>query len=101
MDIGGFNMTTTRETKELTTVDARKKLTKLPEELGDNPATEAVTRRGKPVLAIMTWKDYEAILETLEILSDDKAVEQLRHSIKEVKEGKTYSWKDAKARLAV
>ncbi len=92
-------MTMTRETRELTTVDARRKLTKLPEELGDNPSTVAVTRRGKPVLAIMTWGDYQAILETLEILSDDKAVEQLRRSIKEVKEGKTIPWKKARAQL--
>jgi antitoxin YefM len=89
----------TRETRELTTVDARRKLTKLPEELGANPSTVAVTRRGKPVLAIMTWDDYQAILETLEILNDDKSVEQLRRSIKEVKEGKAISWEEAKARL--
>jgi hypothetical protein len=47
----------------------------------------------------MTWKDYWAILETLEIINDDMTVEQLRRSIKEVKEGKTISWKEAKARL--
>lgn len=92
-------MTITRETKELTTVDARRELTKLPEKLGAEPATVAVTRRGKPVLAIMTWEDYLAIQETLEILSDNDAVEQLRRSIKEVKEGKTIPWKEAKARL--
>lgn len=48
----------------------------------------------------MTWEDYQAILETLEILSDDKAVEQMRRSIREVKEGKTIPWKEAKARLS-
>ena len=90
-----------RETKEITTVDARRELTKLPEKLGAHPATVAVTRRGKPVLAIMTWEDYQAILETLEILSDDKAVERLRRSIREVKEGKAIPWKEAKARLGV
>ena len=94
-------MTMTRETKELTTVNARKKLTKLPEELVAEPATVAVTRRGKPVLAIMTWEDYQAILETLEILSNDESVQQLRRSIKEVKEGKTIPWEAAKARLGV
>ncbi len=93
-------MTMIRETKELTTVDARRKLTKLPEELGAEAATVAVTRRGKPVLAIMTWEDYQAILETLEILSDDESVEQLRRSIKEVKEGKTIPWEKAKVRLS-
>jgi antitoxin YefM len=92
-------MTMIRETKELTTVDARRELTRLPEKLSVEPATIAVTRRGKPVLAIITWADYQAIQETLEILSDDKAVEQLRHSIKEVKEGKTISWNEAKIRV--
>ena len=47
----------------------------------------------------MTWEDYQAILETMAILSDDKAVAQLRRSIKEVKEGKTIPWQEAKARL--
>ncbi len=50
-------MTMTRETEELTTVDARRELTRLPEKLGASSATVAVTRRGKPVLAIMTWDD--------------------------------------------
>ena len=88
-----------RETRELTTVDARRELTKLPEQLGANPATVAVTRRGKPVLAIITWEDYLSILETLEILSDNDAVEQLRRSIKEVTEGKQIPWTKAKTRL--
>ncbi len=47
----------------------------------------------------MTWEDYQAILETLDILSDDEVVEQLRRSIKEVREGKTIPWQQAKARL--
>ena len=88
-----------RETRELTTVDARRELTKLPEQLGASPATVAVTRRGKPVLAIITWEDYLSILETLEILSDNDAVEQLRRSIKEVTEGKQIPWTKAKTRL--
>ena len=88
-----------RGTEEITMVDARRELTKLPEKLEARPATVAVTRRGKPVLAIMTWEDYEAILETLEILSDNEAVEQLRRSIQEVKEGKTVPWEEARARL--
>ena len=92
-------MTTLRETEELNMVDARRDLTKLPERLEARPATVAVTRRGRPVLAIMTWDDYEAILETLEVLSDDEAIEELRQSIQEVKEGKAISWEEAKSRL--
>ncbi len=92
-------MTTPRETQEITMVAARRELTKLPEKLEARPATVAVTRRGKPVLAIMTWEDYEAILETLAILSDDEAMEQLRRSIREVKEGKAIPWEQARTRL--
>jgi antitoxin YefM len=93
-------MSMLRDIEEITTVDARRELTKLPEKLGANPATVAVTRRGKPVLAIMTWEDFQSILETLEILGDDEAAEQLRRSIKEVKEGKQIPWQQAKARLS-
>lgn len=88
-----------REAEELTMVDARRQLTKLPEKLEARPATIVVTRRGKPVLAIMAWEDYEAIQETLEILNDEEAVEQLRRSVREVKEGKTIPWEEAKARV--
>ena len=87
------------EAEELPMVDARRELTKLPERLESKPGTVAVTRRGKPVLAIMTWDDYEAIMETLDILSDEEAITQLRRSIKEVKEGKTISWEEAKSGL--
>jgi antitoxin YefM len=92
-------MTVIRETREISTVDARRELTKLPETLGADPATVAVTRRVKPVLAIMTWEDYQTILETLEILGDEAAVEGLRRSIKEVRAGKQIPWRKAKARL--
>jgi antitoxin YefM len=92
-------MNATRDIEELNMVDARRELTRLPERLASSPTTVTVTRRGRPVLAIMTWEDYEAILETLEILSDEKTVVQLRRSIQEVKEGQTTSWEDAKSSL--
>ena len=92
-------MDTMRDIAELNMVDARRELTRLPERLSSTPATVTVTRRGKPVLAIMAWEDYEAIVETLEILSNEEAVGQLRRSIQEVKEGKTVSWEAAKAQL--
>ena len=92
-------MDTMRDIAELNMVDARRELTRLPERLSSTPATVTVTRRGKPVLAIMAWQDYEAILETLAILSNEEAVDQLRRSIHEVKEGKTVAWEAAKAQL--
>ncbi len=89
-----------RETEELSMVDARRQLTKLPEKLESDAGTVAVTRRGKPVLAIMTWDDYESIMETLEILGDDDALTQLRESVSEVKRGATIPWEEARKRLS-
>ena len=49
----------------------------------------------------MTWQDYVAILETMEVLSDEEAVEQLRRSIRDVKEGKAIPWDEATVRLGL
>jgi len=88
-----------RETASISIVEARKELTRLPERLESTPGTVAVTRRGKPVLAIMTWDDYESIMETLEVLSDSDAMEQLRRAMEDVKAGRTIPWEKAKKRL--
>jgi len=82
-------------------MEARKKLTSLPEELEGRVEENAiaVTRRGKPVLAIMTWDLFEAIYETLEIMGDEGLMKSLRQSIKEIREGKAISWETAKKEL--
>lgn len=61
--------------------------------------TVAVTRRGKPVLAILAWGDYGSIIETLGILSDEDATGQLRQSMHEGKNGRSAPRKEAKRRL--
>ncbi len=65
-------------TKTMPMVDARKRLTNLPEELlhGDTIDIAQVTRRGRPVLAVMPWELYESISETLEVLGDGELTAQ-------------------------
>ena len=82
-------------------IEARKKLTSLPEELearGKDSAV-AVTRRGKPVLAIMSWEFFEALYETIEIMGDEELMKSLRQSIREAQEGKAIPWEGAKKEL--
>ncbi len=71
--------------KTLSMVEARKRLTALPEEFERERDLDVVTitRRGKPVLALMPWDLYETITETLEILGDVELVSELRESIAE------------------
>jgi PHD/YefM family antitoxin component YafN of YafNO toxin-antitoxin module len=82
-------------------IEARKKLTSLPEDLEaqGQDQTVAVTRRGKPVLAIMSWEFFEALYETIEIMGDEDLMTSLRKSVKEAGEGKTVPWESAKREL--
>lgn len=79
--------------KTIPIIQARKRLTSLPEEFEKEPQTGAVavTRRGKPVLAVMSWDLYEAISETLEIMGDQELMNALAKSVKDIESGKTLS----------
>lgn len=83
--------------------EARDKLTTLPEEFKRDPGmgTITVTRRGKPVLAVMPWELYESLMETLEILGDEELMADLRQGIKEAEEGKGIPWEQVKAELGL
>ncbi len=87
--------------KTLPITEARSKLMDLPEELArqKEPVAVAITRRGKPVLAIMPWDLYESIVETLEIMSDEKLMIALRRSIKQAQEGKLLPLEEVERRL--
>lgn len=88
---------------DLTMTEARDRLTRLPEELADKHNTEAVTitRHGQPVLAVLPWELYEALLETLEIASDPEAMAALRQSLTELRSGQTIPWEQVKAELGL
>ena len=87
--------------KNLPIMEARKRLTRLPEELESGHDTVAITRRGKPVLAVMPWETYEAIRETLEIMGDDELMKALRKSVAELKDGKTIPLEKVKRDLGL
>jgi len=87
--------------KTLSIVEARKLLTSLPEEFereGELDAV-AVTRRGKPVLAVMPWDLYESITETLEVMANAELTSILRESIAEYERGETIPWEKARKDL--
>ena len=87
--------------KSLSMVEARKQLTSLPEEFEKEEFLHAVavTRRGKPVLAVMPWELYETITETLEVMADREMASVLRESIAEYGRGEAIPWDKAKEDL--
>lgn len=87
--------------KSLSMVEARKQLTSLPEEFAMEAELDAVavTRRGKPVLAVMPWELYETITETLGVMADREMISVLRESVAQYGRGEAIPWGKAKKDL--
>ncbi len=64
----------------------------------EEDSTIAITRNGEPIGVMMTFARYEALLETIEVLSDREILRFLEQSGKDFKEGKVLRhkevWKD-------
>lgn len=80
----------------------RAALTRLPKKLREklDEGAITITQHGKPVMAIMLYEFYDAIIETLEILGDPELMASLQQGIKDVKEGRTISWEKVKKELS-
>ena len=87
----------------LAMADARKRLPKLADALEKHPEIGAVkiTRRGKPVLAVLSWDLYESVVETMEIMSDPEMMAAFRQGVKEMEEGKGIPWEQVKKELGL
>ena len=88
-----------REGEEITVTKARDMLMKLPEALAESNEAIPLTRRGKPVMALMAWELFETIQETLEILSDEELMAALRRSIRQAEAGETIPFDEVMAGL--
>lgn len=59
-----------------------------------------VTRNGSPVAVILAVEDYESLVETLEILSDAKAVAEIRQAEAQMNDGEVYDEGEVRVALA-
>jgi antitoxin YefM len=69
--------------------EIRERITRLPKYFEQKPEMITVTRRGKPIMAILPWELYESIMETLEIMGDEELMAAIREGIKDIEEGRT------------
>jgi len=70
--------------------EVRKEFLRIAEE-GDSGDTVAVTKHGRPVLAIMPWGLYEALMETVGIANDPAILNAIAEGEKAIRDGKTIS----------
>jgi antitoxin YefM len=61
---------------------------------GSNDAI-AITKNGVPEAVLLSMNKFEGLMETLEILSDEKAMKSIRKSIREARDGKWLDFDEA------
>lgn len=90
-------------TNTLTITQARLQLLNLPAMLAKDKEVKsvAVTKHGKPVLAIVDWELFESVMETLEIMGNPELLADLRRGLAEASAGKTIPWSKAKKRFGL
>jgi prevent-host-death family protein len=76
----------------------KRELLEILKSMEEDYATITVTRNGEPVGIIMTPDRYEALLETIEILGENKTLQALKASHKDFNSGRVCThdevWKD-------
>jgi antitoxin YefM len=72
---------------------AKAALLNLIRQIEDSDETIAITKNGVPEAVLMSMRKFTGFLETLEILSDEKAMKSIRKSIAETQKRK---WVDAR-----
>ena len=88
-------MVTTLSLKEL-----RPALPKVVQRIDGRLDRYVITRRGKPVVVMLSVDDYESLLETLDILADPRAVAGIRQGEQDLRRRKTRPWQEIKRSLA-
>jgi antitoxin YefM len=62
---------------------AKNELLELIRNVKDSDDTIAITKNGIPEAVLISMKKFDGLLETLDILSDEKAMKSIKRSIKE------------------
>ncbi|MBU4312267.1 MAG: type II toxin-antitoxin system Phd/YefM family antitoxin [Candidatus Omnitrophica bacterium] len=80
--------------KYISVRELRKNLANIIKDTKTHYERYVVSKRGKPEAVLMSMDDYEGWLETLEIMSDKEAMEDIRQAEKEFKEGKAIDFEE-------
>ncbi len=87
---------------KLSVTEARERFTSLSDQFASSPdLTVQVTKHGRPVMAMLAWDTYEAIVETLEVMADPDLMAALRQSAEDLARGNVADWDAIKAELGL
>jgi len=66
---------------------AKANLLDLVRKIKDTDDTIAITKNGIPEVVLISMNKFQGLLETMDILSDEKAMKSIRKSIREAEKG--------------
>ena len=66
---------------------AKTNLLDLVRKIKDSDDAIAITKNGMPEVVLISMNKFQGLLETMEILSDEKAMKSIRKSIREAEKG--------------
>jgi len=69
--------------KQMSISETRRRITSLEDDLSYED-TISVTNHGKEIFALLRWDTYESIAETLEIMSDESLVADLKTGLRQL-----------------
>ena len=67
---------------------AKSNLLDIIRKIEDSDDTIAITKNGIPEAVLLSMNKFEGLMETIEILSDERAMKSIRKSVKEARNGK-------------
>ncbi len=85
--------------RTVTLKELRPALPKVVDSIDSKMDRYVVTRHGKPVIVMLNIEDYEALMETLDILADSEARKGIRQGVKDAGRGRTRSWQEIRRSL--
>lgn len=80
--------------------ELRAELANLLDQVAERREHVIVTRRARPAAAIVPIDEYEALEETVEILSDQETMADIRKARADFKAGRTYTMEQVEAEFA-
>ena len=69
--------------KQMSISETRRRITSLEDDLSYED-TISVTNHGKEIFALLRWDTYESIAETLDIMSDESLVADLKTGLRQL-----------------
>ena len=88
----------TTSTKTTTTSSAKAHFLAMVRKARELGQVYLITHRGEESAVLLGSEDYEGLLETIDILKNNKVVNSINQSLKDLKKGDVYSFEDITGR---